>query len=86
MHYQDIIVKRKNLPDMIFKWDAGYYCKLRKYLYRLFIEPQELKPIWIAIGYKQSDGSIAWCTWERELKATKVIFSNGEFVFKRGVI
>lgn len=73
----EIIVKRKNHPNWIFKLNNGRFeCKQRKHTYRIMFNITSCKPIWIGLVL---DDAIV--TIEREIGARSVRFEFGEYIF-----
>jgi len=75
------LLVRKNGPNWVFAGDGEYNCLMHvtRYgtQYAIVVENCPFKPIWIARGFYNSDGSRAWCTYENIIGALFIDFSNG---------
>lgn len=81
-----ITVNRSKGKPLIFLWrNEQWQHQARKYIYRIIpgSEGEYFPEPWIAIGYKQKDGSTAWCNYSRELKVASIEFATGTFYFKK---
>jgi hypothetical protein len=75
---EKIVVTRRNGPAWFFdKTDKGYFECKHKHTYRIMFDGCSAKPIWIGLVL---DDAIV--TAEAQIRAKRVVFPFGEYVFK----
>ena len=83
---ETILVERGDKKPWVFQRtaDGKYLHRGKKWLYRLIWErdPGHAKPCWI--GREALPNTGVWCTAERDIGATAVVFSFGRYVFSDG--
>ena len=79
-----IIIRGSKKPWVTY-WDEEYGAwiyRTHKSTYVLIINSDEYKPVYIARELRDLQGRLALVTNEKEIGATSVVFSTGEYVFK----